>query len=655
MPIHEVTLANGSKGYQWGNHGAKYAVREDAVKQAAAARANGYAGDTRGDFRKLIAGLVKFFQEEADEGEEAVDTTTNAAGVVVRDPNGSVLFLKRSATGDHQGEWALPAGGAEGDETPDLTALRELLEETGYRAKGLVPLHAQTMDSVNFATFFHDAAQQFVPKLNDEHTEYKWAPPSAPPEPLHPGVKAALALTLPAFPVHTAEDAMAFDRDSVRRYDNDGRLHVEVTNISKANVCPYRGKEIPNNKALGLDPERIYELLRDPVELEKGAATFNNLPLLSAHVPVTAASHPKELTIGTTGSDAVFVAPFLRNSIAIWPQYAISAVENEDQKELSCSYRYRADMTPGTYQGVRYDGVMRDIVGNHVALVKKGRAGSDVVVGDSALEDERIPPMPKTRVGAYVHGALSTFFKTAPSTEAQLALDSAVGGLTADNLVSLKPKIKDALKDIKAKYANDADLDGMHGFIDRLDKAPVEDKAKDESPEEKAEREKKAAADKAAKDAAEAFQNSAEYKGAKDAYDKKAADGKAKDAEPKKEEGVTKQAMDEAIAAATKTATDSATTIQRGIREAERAVAPWVGTLAMDAASGDDIYRAALTSLGVTVDGVHPSAFPALLKLTPKPGEQSVSARKPVLAFDAAAAKSFAERYPGAARTRTIG
>ncbi len=42
-------------------------------------------------------------------------------------------------------------------------------------------------------------------------------------------------------------------------------------------------------------------------------------------------------------------------------------------------------MTPGTYAGVRYDGVMRDIAANHVALVRKGRAGPDVVVGDSAL------------------------------------------------------------------------------------------------------------------------------------------------------------------------------------------------------------------------------------------------------------------------------
>ena len=39
-------------------------------------------------------------------------------------------------------------------------------------------------------------------------------------------------------------------------------------------------------------------------------------------------------------------------------------------------------MTPGDYQGEPYDGLMRDIVGNHVALVREGRAGADVVVGD---------------------------------------------------------------------------------------------------------------------------------------------------------------------------------------------------------------------------------------------------------------------------------
>ena len=49
--------------------------------------------------------------------------------------------------------------------------------------------------------------------------------------------------------------AVAFDRGSARSYDAEGRLHVHTTNISKANVCPYIGREIPNSEALGLDPD----------------------------------------------------------------------------------------------------------------------------------------------------------------------------------------------------------------------------------------------------------------------------------------------------------------------------------------------------------------------------------------------------------------
>ncbi|MFY3690853.1 DUF2213 domain-containing protein, partial [Achromobacter xylosoxidans] len=45
---------------------------------------------------------------------------------------------------------------------------------------------------------------------------------------------------------------LAFDRATVRRIDVDGRMHVEISNISKATVNPYRGSEIPDWEALGL-------------------------------------------------------------------------------------------------------------------------------------------------------------------------------------------------------------------------------------------------------------------------------------------------------------------------------------------------------------------------------------------------------------------
>lgn len=182
---------------------------------------------------------------------------------------------------------------------------------------------------------------------------------------------------------YAGDSALAFDRATVRSFDKDGRLHIEVTPISKANICPYYGREIPNSKSLGLQPDKIYYLLRDPEELKKAAPTFNNIPLLDEHIPVTADDPQKMSVVGSTGTDSDFAHPYLNNSLVVWDSNSIAGIESDEKKQLSSAYRYRADMTPGVYEGQPYDGVMRDIVGNHVAIVIEGRAGPDVVVGDS--------------------------------------------------------------------------------------------------------------------------------------------------------------------------------------------------------------------------------------------------------------------------------
>jgi uncharacterized protein len=175
-----------------------------------------------------------------------------------------------------------------------------------------------------------------------------------------------------------------------RTFDADGRLRVAVSNISKACVSPYRGEEIPGwDEELGLDPDRIYCLLRDPDELKAAANSFNSLPILTEHLPISADNHSRNasLVVGTTGTDAAFEDPYLTNSLVIWAADAIADVESGAKRELSCGYRFTPDMTPGVYKGERHDGVMRDLVGSHVALVVDGRAGPDVVVGDAALRN----------------------------------------------------------------------------------------------------------------------------------------------------------------------------------------------------------------------------------------------------------------------------
>lgn len=207
---------------------------------------------------------------------------------------------------------------------------------------------------------------------------------------LHPDAAKRLGVPLLKQGGHAHDSGiLAYDRTgSVRTFDENGRLRVETTPISKANICEYLGREIPNNELLGLKPDKMYRLLRDPEELEKAADTFNSLPVLEDHTPTSANAHPRELTVGATMDNARFEAPYLMVGMVIFDGPAISRIQSGQQRELSCGYAYDADMTPGTYEGQPYDGRMVNIRGNHVALVEKGRAGPDVLVNDSAINKE---------------------------------------------------------------------------------------------------------------------------------------------------------------------------------------------------------------------------------------------------------------------------
>ena len=179
---------------------------------------------------------------------------------------------------------------------------------------------------------------------------------------------------------------LAWD-ESVRTEDVDGRMRVAVMNISKAAVNPYKGEEIPGCDALGLDPQKVYYLYRDPEELAKAAASSNGVQILRKHIPVNAEDHQPWDTVGALGTDGVFEAPYLTNSGTFWTAEDIAGIKSGRKKQLSLGYHYRPDMMPGTIGGIPFDGVMRDITVNHVALVEDGRAGPDVVVGDSAMDD----------------------------------------------------------------------------------------------------------------------------------------------------------------------------------------------------------------------------------------------------------------------------
>lgn len=474
------------------------------------------------------------------------------------------------------------------------------------------------------------------------------------------------------------KDALALDRASIREIDKDGHLHVELTPISKANVCPYSGSEIPEFKTLGLDPGKVYQLYRAPDELEKGAKTFDGKPLLFEHKPTSAGDHQKDITVGSV-MNPVFEAPYLKARLVVWPGEAIDAIEDESKCELSCGYRYRADMTPGTSpDGERYDGVMRDIIGNHVALVEEGRAGPDVVVGDSKHQEP--PNMSKivlSRKASVAQGALLAYLAPKLATDAKIDLAPSLAKTTAKNFKASRAALAADVKKITTgKLAKDAtiesaDLEKVLDVIEMIEPSEEEpDTVADADPDGnlrkfiKDRKMSKDAVQKACDEMGEAedadldeTEEEKKAREAKEAKDKKARDKAAKDkaaADAEKAEGekVDKKAMDAAIKSATKQAVDEANATQRAIRDAEREVRGHVGDIVIAHDSAEAVYRTALATLGEDegeIKDLPLGALRAILKRIPLPG-----ARPTRIAADSAPNKGFDERFPDAKRIRAI-
>lgn len=445
---------------------------------------------------------------------------------------------------------------------------------------------------------------------------------------------------------------LAFDRASVRSFDVDGRLRVELTNISKATVNGYLGSEIPGGEELGLDPRRIYQLLRDPKELEAAAATFNGIPVLSEHTPVSAADHRPDLVVGSTGTDAVFETPYLKNSLVVWAADAIKGIENGEQRELSCAYRYTPVMEPGTYEGTRFDGRMTQLIGNHVALVATGRAGPDVVVGDSQPpKDPHMKSKPLSRHATMAKGALVGLVMPRLAADQKIDFNAILAGVT---LANWKAKKADITAAIKPKLAKDADIADVAKLLDAFDPgtpgmedaqpptAPNDGEMLDAVDADPSEEILAMLRGKVSDEdlAAVAAKLQSLLAPAADEFPpeppKTPIDNPAEPLAEKKDQPAM-DAVNKLIADAVgKVKTDA-----REAAEAREAVRPYVGSVAVALDSGEAIYRAALGMLNVKHEGVHASALRHVLEAQPKPG--ATTAR---IAQDTAPAGDFLTRFP---------
>lgn len=253
---------------------------------------------------------------------------------------------------------------------------------------------------------------------------------------------------------------IAKDR-KMRTFDGNGHLLVESTIITKAGVNEYLGNEIVGWEELGLESNKIYRILRDPSELEKSIDTFKSLQLMIKHIEVGADNPEKEYTIGALGSEISFDGEDVTTSLRVWDGDAIRLIQSGKLEELSAGYYYSIDMQKGEYNGEQYDGIMRNIHGNHVALVYRGRIGRDATIKDS-LPDQLLGQKMKLKKGAYS--------KIAERMKKSLAMDEDIPLEKLEDIV-------EAVLDEVPEVAEDEDKkdDEPTNDSDDGDKNPAED------------------------------------------------------------------------------------------------------------------------------------------------------------------------------------
>ena len=109
-------------------------------------------------------------------------------------------------------------------------------------------------------------------------------------------------------------------------------------------------------------------------------ASFAGKAITMEHPPALLDSeNTKSYQVGFTGSEVVYDDGFVRAVMTVTDQEVIDKVMRGDVREVSAGYRVSYDPTPGvTDSGEHYDGIQTGISGNHVAIVRRGRAGPQV-------------------------------------------------------------------------------------------------------------------------------------------------------------------------------------------------------------------------------------------------------------------------------------
>lgn len=203
-------------------------------------------------------------------------------------------------------------------------------------------------------------------------------------------------------------------------------------------------------------------------------ASIAGKPITDEHHGRITGDNARGKIIGSTLSPGRQDGDNLRGDIVIHDGAATAA-----KQELSLGYELELDETPGEYNGIRYDAVQRKLRVNHLALVKRGRAGNarlNLDAADAVIiseDDKDEPTMPKLRLDsgleyevpaevAVAHSALQGTAKAEKDrADAAVAERDALQAKVDSHAAELEEAKKQARADAAARSRLEADASGL--------------------------------------------------------------------------------------------------------------------------------------------------------------------------------------------------
>lgn len=134
----------------------------------------------------------------------------------------------------------------------------------------------------------------------------------------------------------------------------------------------------------------------------------------------------KDRSVGAVGDNVRFDGRLVTAAVMVRDD-GVNAKIAHGKSELSCGYDVKLIETPGvTPEGERYDAIQTDIVYEHVAIVSKGRAGSEVRLRLDALEaDAHADAAIRTSSGSAASCTVTS--NTLSAVDLERAVNDAIG------------------------------------------------------------------------------------------------------------------------------------------------------------------------------------------------------------------------------------